>query len=263
MPDIKKNEKLFKSVSFKVTSASEDGTLEAIVSVFGNVDSYGDVVMPGSFAESLATKLPKGVWMHDWEDPIATTIEARELMPFDPLLPDSIKSNGGLYIKGQFYPEITDSWQAYLKIKNGLVDEFSIGYSVQDYQVVDGVFQLTKIKLYEWSPVLIGANDATAVLSVKSNLSFSDDLAETAKDIERLIGRVKDRKEYREKAGRVLSQQNVDQLSGIADSLDEISMLTSSEGKAIRDLIANATAPKSAINEMQLLKLKLQLEGTI
>ena len=257
------NEKHHKHLSFKVTSTSDSGEIEAIVSVFGNVDSYNEAVMPGAFAESLSVKLPKGVWMHEWDEPVATTTEARELMPYDPLLPQEIKANGGLYIKGQFYPDITDSWQAFLKIKAGLVDEFSIGYSVQDYQVIDGVVQLLKIKLFEWSPVLIGANPATAVLSVKSKMNFKDDLQVFQEDIHRLIGRVKDRKDFREKAGRVFSQANVDEIIGIADSLDEISTLTAEESQSLRELVLTASAPKSAINEMQLLKLKLKLEGTI
>jgi HK97 family phage prohead protease len=260
------DEKVFKNVSFKVTNTSEDGIIEAIVSVFGNVDSYGEAVMPGAFAESLSEKLPKGVWMHEWDNPVSTTLEARELMPYDPLLPQEIKANGGLYIKGQFYKEITDSWQAYLKIKAGLVDEFSIGYSVKDYQVVDNILQLFKVKLFEWSPVLVGANSATAVLSVKSQMKFSDDLSVFAEDVMRLIGRVKDRKDFREKAGRVFSASNVEAILKTADSLDEFATLSATEAQSLRDLVAQASPTKSDINpisEMELLKLKLKMKGII
>src|SRR5262245_63868269 len=81
---------------------AEQGTVEAIVSVFSNVDAGNERVLPGFFKSSLQRKLPKGVWMHDWKTPVAKTLEARELMPGDPLLPATIKDYGGLYIKGQF-----------------------------------------------------------------------------------------------------------------------------------------------------------------
>lgn len=257
-------EKKYRQVGLQFKAVQEDGTVEAIVSVFGNVDSYGDMVMPGAFAKSLATKLPKGVWMHDWEEPICTVVEARELMPFDPSLPESIRSNGGLYVKMQFYPDIEDSWQAYLKIKYGLVDEFSIGYSCEAWQVSDGVMQLLEVKLYEVSPVLVGANSMTAVLSVKSNLTFSEDLAGMLRDLQRFAARVQDRKEYREKAGRVFSAANVETLTGIADTLDSISEMTSGEASSIRSMIdAAQTTQKTVATELQLLKLKMKMKGQL
>jgi hypothetical protein len=46
--------------------------------------------------------MPKGVWMHDWKTPVAKTLEAKELLPGDPLLPPVLKDNGGAYVKAQF-----------------------------------------------------------------------------------------------------------------------------------------------------------------
>jgi hypothetical protein len=160
------------------SSDGGDGIVEAIVSVFGNIDSYKERVMPGAFAASLASGLPKGVWMHDWEEPIAKTLECRELQPGDPLLPPELKELGGLYVKAQFYQEIEDSWQAYLKIKNGLVDEYSIGYILKKYAVNDdtGVWDRLEIDLVEWCPVLRGANRATRTLNVKTVLGQASGL---------------------------------------------------------------------------------------
>lgn len=160
----------FSGTQFK--ASAEEGVLEAIVSVFSNTDSYGERVMPGAFTESLGKKLPKGVWMHDWAQPIAKTLEAEELMPGDPRLPEHLKALGGLYVKAQFFKEIEDSWQAFQKIASGLVDEFSIGYRLQEWakDEDDGTIKLLKLDLFEWSPVLVGANRATATLSVKQLL---------------------------------------------------------------------------------------------
>jgi HK97 family phage prohead protease len=156
--------------SFKARVKAEDeGILEAIVSVFGNVDQAEERVLPGFFQESLAQKMPKGVWMHDWTAPVAKTLEAREILPGDPLLPDHLKELGGLYIKGQFNLDTQRGREAFSDLKFGIVDEFSIGYRniVTQYDEEDKVLNLVKGELYEWSPVLVGCNRETALLSAK------------------------------------------------------------------------------------------------
>ncbi|MGH2205109.1 HK97 family phage prohead protease, partial [Enterococcus faecalis] len=54
---------------------SEDGTFEGYGSVFGNVDSYDEKVMPGAFVESLAKHRREGsnvlmLWNHNAIEPI-------------------------------------------------------------------------------------------------------------------------------------------------------------------------------------------------
>lgn len=161
-----------KTVPGHLIKGSPEGQIEAIVSVFGNVDSYGERCVLGCFANSIAKKLPKGVWMHDWANPVSKTLEAKELAPGESQLPEHLKALGGLYIKGQFFKDIDDSWQAYLKIREELVDEYSIGYrnikraKNEETNIVD----LLELDLFEWSPVLVGGNRATATLSVKTDL---------------------------------------------------------------------------------------------
>jgi HK97 family phage prohead protease len=161
-----------KNLTFGVCLKAKDtetGVIEAIVSVFGNLDSYKEVVRLGAFSESLERKLPKGVWMHRWDQPVAKTLEARELAPGDPLLPEKLSALGGLYIRGQFNLETQRGKEAFSDVAFGTVDEFSIGYSVDayEYDKETGVTTLTKVSLFEWSPVLVGANPATALISAK------------------------------------------------------------------------------------------------
>ena len=49
-----------KDFALHVKDVSEDGTFEGYGSVFGNVDSYGEKVMPGAFVESLARHKREG-----------------------------------------------------------------------------------------------------------------------------------------------------------------------------------------------------------
>lgn len=159
-------------LDFKATVIGSDDTLgiiEKIVSVF-DVEDYGrDVMERGCFKDSLKRKLPKGVWMHDGAQPIAKTLEARELAPNDPLLPEKIKQFGGLYIKGQYNLETQRGREAYSDIKFGAVDEFSIGFLAdkETSRIVKNVRYIKKAMLVEWSPVLMGMNPMTQVLSVK------------------------------------------------------------------------------------------------
>lgn len=155
-----------------VETHDEEATVEAIVSVFNNIDSGKERVLPGFFSESLTKRMPIGVWMHDWKSPVSKTLEAKELLPGDERLPDGLKDLGGLYIKGQFFPDIPESQKAYLYLKKGIINEFSIGYEVvrDSFDEESGVRDLIKGTLYEWSPVLVGMNPATQLLSVKSDL---------------------------------------------------------------------------------------------
>jgi HK97 family phage prohead protease len=223
--------------------------------VFNNVDSVGDRIVPGFFKESLQRLTPKGVWMHNWDKPIAKTLEARELPPYDPLLPDELKSLGGLYVKGWINQETQLGREAFSNIKNGIIDEFSIGFTVADEVVgSDGVRELRSGTLYEWSPVLFGANNMTALIGAKGHpalrAGFNDE-GEAVEDAVRAFGvRVKERNEIRLKEGRTFSNANVARLSSFADTMEQTA-------KDIRGMIDTATA-KSGITPEQRRALTIQ-----
>lgn len=165
----------FKNCKIVEPKIDDQGIIEAFVSIFGNVDAYNEVVDYGAFRESLATKLPKGVWSHDWSQPIAATLEAREVPAGDPMLPESIRQFGGLYIKGKLVLAVQKAAEALELIKEKVIDEFSIGYQEQeDYTEPDGPRHLKKLRLWEWSPVLVGANPLTELIGVKSVVPYAD-----------------------------------------------------------------------------------------
>ena len=60
---------------FEVKAVQEDGTFEGYGSIFGNVDSYKEIVAAGAFAESLmqwkeSGRLPPVLWQHRSGEPI-------------------------------------------------------------------------------------------------------------------------------------------------------------------------------------------------
>ncbi len=146
-----------KSYKASVTSGDQ-GEITAIVSCY-SVDHAGEKVMPGAFKASLSKKLPKGVWAHKWDTPVAKTLEARE-------------TDAGLVIRGKFNLDTQAGREAYSNIKFGIIDEFSIGYRIvkESRDKEKGIRNLDELEIFEWSPVLVGLNPDTQLLSIKSEV---------------------------------------------------------------------------------------------
>lgn len=227
------------SVAEMKVADDQPGIIEAIVSVFSNVDHGNEKVMPGFFSKSIEKKLPKGVWAHDWKQPIAKTLEARELLPGDPQLPDSLKTLGGAYIKGQFNLDTQRGREAYSDIKFGIVDEFSIGYSVLKDQKdkESGARELIEGDWKEWSPVLVGMNDQTRLISIKeepteekqdppvdppAGLTFEDHSQSVLAAVSELTHRAKEIAEIRKKEGRSISTARRTRLTELLTSLKTV-----------------------------------------
>jgi len=248
-----------KSYPIAGLKTDDTGIIEAIVSVFNNVDSGNEIVRPGFFKKSIEKKLPKGVWAHDWKQPIARTLEAEELLPGHASLPDHLKELGGTRIKGQFNLETQRGREAYSDIKFGIVDEFSIGYKVtkDGKDEKTGARELIEGEWKEWSPVLVGMNSETALLSIKdesslAGLTFEDHSQSVLATVSEYAERAKEIKEIRTKEGRTLSTLNRTRLSTLLDSLKSVSM--DIEGLLIE------TEPKSLSN---LRAESLRLEGEV
>ena len=236
----------------------DEGIVDAVVSVFNNVDVVGDRILPGAFAKSIERKAPKIVWMHDWGAPVGKTIEAKELQPGDAGLPEQIRTLGGLRLKMQFNLETQRGREAFSDIKAGIIDEFSIGFSINEEQNNGGIREIVEATLYEASPVLYGANPETRLISAKSGLN--DHIEAIGDEVLRMVDRVKERAAIREKEGRTLSSKNVDTLRGVADALQSAS-------ETIGNLLDNAgPKPKDtekAMIEREMLRESLRIQGII
>jgi HK97 family phage prohead protease len=147
---------------------TDEGVFEAIVAAY-NLDSVGDKIAPGAFAETLAEWKGRGdpipvLWSHMSHDPeyhIGYVEDAEER-------PE------GLWVKARIdLDEGTKAAQVYKLMKGRRVTQFSFAYDVEEGSWVDekegpGHYELRKLKLYEVGPTLIGANQATELLDVKS-----------------------------------------------------------------------------------------------
>lgn len=165
------------------TKASDQGIVETVFAVMGNVDEGGDIIHPGAFSKTFAERgLRVKVLDHHRRDSImnviAKPLELRELqrdqLPGDVLAkcPDA---TGGAYAKVQFLLNTPEGAGAFERIKSGAVDEWSFGYDALDADygrtMKNGaevtVRNLRSIRLHELSPVLWGMNPATATVSAK------------------------------------------------------------------------------------------------
>lgn len=209
------------SKAFYKASETEEGVVEAYVSVFGNVDSYGDRVMFGAFTKSLEAKAPKMVWQHDLTRPVGKTLEAREVPAGDTSLPDELKEYGALWVKGAFNLNTTDGKDAYEHIKFGSVDEYSFGYEeIVSTPNEDGTKSLTELRIVEWSPVTLGANPLTLTASVKSlGLEPKADILEEA--FANTLDHLRSHADMKEKAGAAISRVRRERLRGLAESAKE------------------------------------------
>lgn len=159
----------FKNIGINFKIASEDdkvARVKAYVSIFNNVDYANEVIVKGAFTKSLAKKLPKVVWSHNWDLPIGKVVNA-------------VEDDKGLLVDMEILKTVEKGREAYELLKNGAIDEFSIGYTVlsAEEKVLEGktVLYLTELSLHEVSPVLVGCNPETELLDVKKANTKSDE----------------------------------------------------------------------------------------
>lgn len=182
-----------------------EGQYRALVSVFDVEDSWGDVVRPGAFTETLTAWAGSGdplpiIWSHQWGDPFAHIGVVKH----------AEETDKGLLILGEILDRDTNptAERVYGLLKGRRVTQSSFAYDILEagWATSDGteVYELRKLKLHEVGPCLLGVNQETELLDVK------------ARSIAAQV-----------KAGRVLSQPNYDRLVAARDSITEV--LTAAE----------------------------------
>lgn len=166
-----------KAVEVDEDTDTPTGVFTAYVATW-DLDSVGDKISKGAFSDDLkswAARAKDGapmpvIWSHMHADPnahIGWVLEAKE-------------DDRGLWIKGQIdveAPAPSHAAQVWRLLKGGRIDQFSFAYDVlegqwHDEKDADGAdrsyYELRKLKTYEVGPCLIGANQATELLSAKS-----------------------------------------------------------------------------------------------
>lgn len=155
------NKTLDFSLEIKSVDEKGEGTFSGYASPFGGPpDSYGDVVEPGAYAESLAKHKRKGtmpvmLWSHNPDEPIGVWKEFNE-------------DGTGLWGEGQLLKGVRRADEAHLLLKGGAVRGLSIGYRIIEGEPDGAVFKLKKLDLIEVSIVAFPAAPRARVDTVKS-----------------------------------------------------------------------------------------------
>ena len=138
VPEVK-----FISLDFK--QVETDGTFEGYASLFNREDLGRDMVMPGAFRETLASRGARGVkllFQHDANQPIGvwTTLE---------------EDGRGLYARGRLMREVGKAREVMALMRAGALDGLSIGFRTVKARrdKASGVRRLDKIDLWEISIV--------------------------------------------------------------------------------------------------------------
>jgi HK97 family phage prohead protease len=110
-----------KRAKLALSQANDAGAFEGYASVFGDVDSGGDVILPGAFAASLKKRGAAGVkmlWQHQAAEPIGVWAQI-------------IEDGRGLKVRGQLDLSVARAREALSLLRSGAVDGLSIGFKTK------------------------------------------------------------------------------------------------------------------------------------
>jgi uncharacterized protein len=142
----------YKAISLELKT-DDEGIIEGYGSVFSVRDSYNDVIEPGAFAKSIASRRPKMLWQHRMDKPIGVWDEVRE-------------DDRGLFLRGRL-ANTDQAKEARELVRMGAMDGLSIGFRTMKDEYEGETRRLKEIDLWEVSFVTIPANAAATITAMK------------------------------------------------------------------------------------------------
>lgn len=233
-----------------------------------NLDHHGEIIAPGAFAADLPWFLANGFvggLNHDWSNPVGTptaaaedgkglfvgadvrpTTAGKDLMLLmrpgaDGGRPVVAKLSIGFEVLGREYLETAEEVQAYWQ---------SVGYTPSPDDMAGcqyGAKLLTRVRLLEFSPVTLPANELCDITGVKggqarARLSFEDELVSARAAVDGCCDRAEQLCALRAKQGRSLLPERRWHLLAMKDRIDTaLGVLTSevSTSEGVSDVDAD------------------------
>jgi len=149
-------------------------TFEGYASVFNGVDSYGDMIMPGAYKETIDVR-DRPIRMR-WNH-------------FGPIIgkwEEIYEDAKGLYVRGTLTPGHSIAEDVYASLKHGAVDGMSIGYRVRKERRDGAIRKLDELDLIEISVVEEPADLGAMVAQVK-NMGEAITQCESLKELESML----------------------------------------------------------------------------
>lgn len=161
--EIEENAMLTRSISTELNLCSSDdgeGTFEGHAAIFGKLNSFDEIVVPGAFKKSLRARSKHKVKMlrqHQQGMIIGVWEEIRE-------------DAEGLFVKGRLLTEIQSAKETLILLKAKALDGLSIGFRTikEEFDHKKKTLNLLEIDLFEISLVAIPAQANALVTSVRA-----------------------------------------------------------------------------------------------
>ncbi len=144
------------------------GIFEGYASTFGNVDRADDVIEAGAFDETIAEHRARNrpirmLFQHGYQNLIGG-------FPIEDVKVD----NFGLFVKGEVNLESDLGRRTFSLMKQGVLTDMSIGFSITDWEIKDGLRIIKKAKLWEISAVDEPCNQLATITAVKRVAPFQE-----------------------------------------------------------------------------------------
>ncbi len=137
-----------------------DGSVEGYASLFGEVDQARDMMMPGAFAHTLASrgirKVPM-LFQHDPAEPVGVWLEL-------------VEDFRGLRARGRLIPDVRRGRELLALLEQGAIDGLSIGYRTVRARIDPRtrIRKLYQVDLWEISIATFPLLDGARIRSVKT-----------------------------------------------------------------------------------------------
>jgi uncharacterized protein len=148
-----------KFTALDLKSITEDGAFEGYASLFNREDMGGDIVLPGAFTQSLATRGAAGIkllFQHNPSEPIGVWHRI-------------VEDARGLYARGRLMLDVARGREIHTLMRAGAIDGLSIGFRAVKSRRdrATGVRRLEKVDLWEISVVTFPMLPEARVAAVK------------------------------------------------------------------------------------------------
>ncbi len=164
---------LFAPLSIKLADTNQETATKSLSgygAYFDNIDAYGDKIVKGAFAASLARHKAAGT------TPLMLLNHEAFQMPIG-VWKSLVEDDSGLLVEGDLIETATGR-DAYVAMKAGAITGLSIGFMCKAYEIDGNNRTITEADLLEVSVVTFPANERARVTSVKSkqeNEPMTDD----------------------------------------------------------------------------------------
>ncbi len=155
------------TLDFDIRFAADDaGTFTGHAAVFGERNSYNEIVKPGAFVRTLSEHQARNVrppmlWSHRTDEIIGVWTDIRE-------------DATGLAVTGKLVTETAKGREAHALLKAGALNGLSIGFRARDAERgANGLRILTDIELVEISLVALPSAGNARIKQVRSTGNFS------------------------------------------------------------------------------------------